>query len=152
MKTAVPPVRCVSSSVASFASGGGNGGEGDGGGDGGGGRGDGSEGGDSKVGEVLGGNEDVSALSAEVVVLDVGGMSCGGCAAKVKKILESQPQVSSANVILATGIAIVWPVVDAKLLPNWRQEVGEMLAKHLTSCGFQSKLQGQGENEGQIPK
>lgn len=152
MKTAVPPVRCVSSSVASFASGGGNGGEGDGGGDGGGGRGDGSEGGDSKVREVLGGNEDVSALSAEVVVLDVGGMSCGGCAAKVKKILESQPQVSSANVILATGIAIVWPVVDAKLLPNWRQEVGEMLAKHLTSCGFQSKLQGQGENEGQIPK
>lgn len=150
MKTAVPPVRCVSSSVASFASGGGNGGEG--GGDGGGGRGDGSEGGDSNVGEVLGVNEDVSALSAEVVVLDVGGMSCGGCAAKVKKILESQPQVSSANVILATETAIVWPVADAKVLPNWRQEVGEMLAKHLTSCGFQSKVQGQGENEGQVPQ
>lgn len=141
----VPPSRCVS--------GGGNGGGGvSGGGGGGGGSGDGSDGGDAKVGEVLGASGEVLALSSDVIVLDVGGMSCGGCAGKVKRILESQPHVSSANVILATETAIVWPVDDAKVVPNWQQELGETLAKHLTSCGFQSKLRGQGDNEEQVPQ
>uniref|UniRef100_A0A2P2JJ25 Copper-transporting ATPase PAA1ic-like isoform X1 n=1 Tax=Rhizophora mucronata TaxID=61149 RepID=A0A2P2JJ25_RHIMU len=63
---AVPPVRrrpeCVSNSAASFGTaGGGSGGEGAGGG-----------------------------WSTDVIILDVGGMTCEGCAASVKRILESQ--------------------------------------------------------------
>ena len=66
----VPPVRCVSSSAASFASGGGGGvsGGSGGGGDGGG---DGSEGGNPKVGGAAGASSDVSALSSDVIILDV---------------------------------------------------------------------------------
>lgn len=53
-----------------------------------------------------------------------------------------QPQVSSASVNLATETAIVWLVSEAKAVPNWRQELGDMLAKHLTNCGFESNLRG----------
>lgn len=50
--------------------------------------------------------------------------------------------MSSASVNLATETAIVWPVSEAKDVPNWKQELGEMLAKHLTNCGFESNLRG----------
>lgn len=53
-----------------------------------------------------------------------------------------QPQVSTATVNLTTETAVIWPVSEAKVLPNWQQEVGEALAKHLTSCGFTSNLRG----------
>lgn len=53
-----------------------------------------------------------------------------------------QPQVSSASVNLTTETAIVWPVFEAKVVPNWREDVGQALAKHLTSCGFKSNLRG----------
>lgn len=43
---------------------------------------------------------------------------------------------------LATETATVWPVSEAKVAPNWRKDLGEALAKHLTSCGFNSNLQG----------
>ncbi|XP_021753194.1 copper-transporting ATPase PAA1, chloroplastic-like [Chenopodium quinoa] len=137
------PVRCVS-----FSAGGGGGIGGENGG-GGGGGGDGSEGGVPKV--AASAADDVSVLSPDAIVLDVGGMTCGGCAAKVKKILENQSQVSSASVNLATETAIVWPVSGAKDVPNWRQELGDMLAKHLTNCGFESNLRDPGrENVFQI--
>ncbi|KNA12401.1 hypothetical protein SOVF_126300 [Spinacia oleracea] len=139
------PVRCAS---ASFSAGGG-GGIGGGNNGGGGGGGDGSEGGVSKVAAAAA--EDVSSLSPDAIVLDVAGMTCGGCAAKVKKILENQSQVSSASVNLATETAIVWPVSGAKDVPNWQKELGEMLAKHLTNCGFDSNLRGQGDKEGETP-
>ncbi|KAF8020789.1 hypothetical protein BT93_G1268 [Corymbia citriodora subsp. variegata] len=45
-------------------------------------------------------------------------MTCGGCAASVKRILENQPQVSAASVNLTTETAIVWPVSEAKAVPN----------------------------------
>ncbi|KAG6789066.1 hypothetical protein POTOM_005150 [Populus tomentosa] len=73
------------------------------------------------------------------------GMTCGGCASSVKRILESQPQVSSASVNLATESAIVWPVSEAKGVPNWQKQLGEALAKHLTSCGFMSNLRGKSQ-------
>lgn len=140
----VPSVRCVSGSAASFASGGGGvGGGSGGGGDGGG---DGSEGGNSKVGGVYGAANDVSALSPDVILLDVRGMTCGGCAASVKRILESQPQVASASVNLATETAIVWPASEAKVVPNWQKEVGEILAKQLTTCGFESNFRDPGRD------
>ncbi|XP_059648065.1 copper-transporting ATPase PAA1, chloroplastic [Cornus florida] len=139
----VPPGRCrlgcVASSAASFASGAGGGDGGIGGR--GGGDGDGaSDGGEAKSNPTAVGSEEVSALSPDVIVLDVGGMTCGGCAASVKRILESQPQVSSASVNLTTETAIIWPVSEAKVAPNWRKILGETLAKHLTSCGFHSNL------------
>lgn len=141
---------CVSSSAASFSSGGGASGGSDGN-SGGGGGGDGSsDAGEAKPNSVAGGADDVSALSSDVIILDVGGMTCGGCAASVKRILESQPQVSSASVNLTTETAIVWPVSDAKVVPNWKKQLGEALAKHLTTCGFTSNLRGQGAIEGDV--
>ena len=75
---ALPPIRrhleCVASSAASYASsggGGGFGGESSGGGGGGGGE-SGSDGGDAKGNLVVGGAQEVSALSSDVIVLDVG--------------------------------------------------------------------------------
>ncbi|XP_040363785.1 copper-transporting ATPase PAA1, chloroplastic isoform X3 [Rosa chinensis] len=139
-----PPTRrrleCVASNHASFASGGGNGGfGGESGGSGGDGGGS-SDGGDSKSKVVASGGDDVSAVSTDVILLDVGGMTCGGCAASVKRILESQPQVSSASVNLTTEVAIIWPVSEAKLSPNWQKQLGETLANHLTNCGFNSNI------------
>ncbi|KAF9623757.1 hypothetical protein IFM89_005264 [Coptis chinensis] len=131
----------VSTSVASFtcsaASGGGSDGFNGGGDSGGGGGGDSSGGGNVIKSETVVGDE-VSGVSSDVIILDVGGMTCGGCAASVKRILESQPNVSSANVNLATETAIVWPVPEAKAIQNWQQQLGEALAKHLTNCGFTS--------------
>ena len=55
---------------------------------------------------------------------------------------DEQPQVSTASVNQATETAIVWPVSEAKNVPNWQKQLGEALAKHLTSCGFMSNLRG----------
>ncbi|KAF8404591.1 hypothetical protein HHK36_009478 [Tetracentron sinense] len=54
--------------------------------------------------------------------------------------MYGQPQVSSASVNLTTETAIVWPVAEVKVTPDWQQQLGETLAKHLTSCGFKSNL------------
>ncbi|XWS54504.1 hypothetical protein CRYUN_Cryun10bG0095200 [Craigia yunnanensis] len=138
-------LECNASSIASFGTGGGGvfgGDDGSSGGGGGGGGGEGTDGGDSKVKLGAGGADELSALSPDVIILDVGGMTCGGCAASVKRILESQPQVSSASVNLTTETAIVWPISKAKVVPNWQKELGEALARYLTSCGFKSNLRG----------
>ncbi|MBA0738982.1 hypothetical protein Gogos_012289, partial [Gossypium gossypioides] len=139
-------LECVASSAAYFGAAGGGGvyGGGDGSGSGGGG-GDGGEGtgdGDLKAKLGAGAVDEPSALSPDIIILDVGGMTCGGCAASVKRILENQPQVSSASVNLTTETAIVWPVSEAKVVPNWQKELGEALARQLTSCGFNSNLRG----------
>ncbi|KAF4378264.1 hypothetical protein F8388_010703 [Cannabis sativa] len=119
--------------VASFSSGGGN--------DGHGGSGDGEGGGSGSEGVEP---RKVLPAATDVIILDVTGMTCGGCAASVKRILESQPQVSSASVNLTTETAIVWPVAEAKVVPNWQHELGEALAKQLTDCGFKSNLRDSG--------
>ncbi|KAK9163166.1 hypothetical protein Syun_004068 [Stephania yunnanensis] len=143
---------CAPRSDAYFASCGGGGGgsggfgggnEGFGGGneDGGGGGGDSGDGGaDCRKTKSKAVAAEVDELSPDVIILDVGGMTCGGCAASVKRILESQPLVSSANVNLATETAIVWPVPEAKATNNWQQQLGEALAKQLSSCGFKSNI------------
>ncbi|KAJ6814748.1 copper-transporting ATPase PAA1, chloroplastic isoform X1 [Iris pallida] len=84
--------------------------------------------------------EEGHSVKSDVIILDVGGMSCGGCAASVKRILESQPQVSSANVNFATETAIVWAIPEGEVRQNWQQQLGEKLANHLTACGFKSSL------------
>ncbi|CAN1324756.1 Copper-transporting ATPase PAA1, chloroplastic [Linum perenne] len=170
-KSAQPLLRyhleCVPNSAASFCTsgGGGGGGEDSDAGDGGGG---GWGGGDVKSNLVADGVEEGSSMSSDVILLNVGGMTCGGCVASVKKILESQvskipccdsgmvdlyhlhlsffvcgwtnkqPQVSCASVDLTTETATVWPVSEAKAAPDWQIQLGQALAKHLTSCGFTS--------------
>ncbi|KAM7252244.1 hypothetical protein ACFE04_024127 [Oxalis oulophora] len=133
-------LHCVSSSATSFGGGGGGGGAAAGG-YGGGGGGDSGGGGGPK--ENVGAT---GAFSPDVIILDVGGMTCGGCAASVKRILESKPQVSSASVNLTTETAIVWPVSEVKFVPNWQKELGEELAKHLTNSGFHSNVRDSGRD------
>lgn len=98
-----------------FASIGGGGGGGIrffGGGGGGGGR----EGGDSgasgaaaaAAAAALG--EEAGTADADVILLHVEGMSCGGCAANVKRILESQ--------VLILNLIFVWFLVFANTLPG----------------------------------
>lgn len=53
-----------------------------------------------------------------------------------------QPQVSSASVSLETASAVVLPMPEVKVTENWQQHLGEMLANHLSNCGFKSSLQG----------
>ncbi|CAN6826728.1 unnamed protein product [Brassica oleracea] len=135
-------LQCFSSSSPSF-SGGGAGFGGYSGGSGGGGGG-GSDSGDSKSKLGAGaGDGGVSVPSSDIIVLNVGGMTCGGCSASVKKILESQPQVASASVNLTTETAIVWPVPEARSVTDWQKTLGETLANHLTNCGFQSTPRGE---------
>ncbi|GFR41528.1 hypothetical protein Agub_g2224 [Astrephomene gubernaculifera] len=86
-----------------YGAGGGLGGFGGGGGGGGDGHSTPARGSASILGDVA----EASDLVEEVVLLDVGGMKCGGCVGHVKKILESQPGVTSASVNLATETALV---------------------------------------------
>ncbi|KAG2579482.1 copper-transporting ATPase PAA1, chloroplastic-like isoform X1 [Panicum virgatum] len=115
--------------------GGGGAGNGDGGGGGGGGgwkR--------PRASQGAGVTEEAAGKGADVIVLDVGGMSCGGCAASVKRILESEPQVQSATVNLATEMAVVWAVPEDWDAQNWKEQLGEKLASQLTTCGYKSNL------------
>ncbi|KMZ69976.1 Potassium-transporting ATPase B chain [Zostera marina] len=131
-------VACVSSSAVGYGGYGGDDGVGSGGR---GRRGDGESSGGGTQSKSIGMKiEDPPALEGDAIVLDVGGMSCGGCAASVKRILESKPQVFSASVNLTTEAAIVWPTPEAKISQNWQQNMGEELAKHLTTCGFKSNF------------
>ncbi|KAI9103656.1 hypothetical protein K1719_023279 [Acacia pycnantha] len=67
---------------------------------------------------------ELSSLSPEIVVLNVEGMMCKGCANSVKKLLESRPQVSSASVNLTGKIETVWPAPEAKTESNWHNKFG----------------------------
>ncbi|KGN43717.1 copper-transporting ATPase PAA1, chloroplastic [Cucumis sativus] len=150
-RAALPPIHRRQKFISIFASGNGNGGvRGESGGGGGGGDDGGPKGSDVDSKLLAGEADDDATLSADVIVLGVEGMTCKGCCASVKRILESQPQVSHASVDLASETAIVWPVAEAKITPNWREELGVALAKHLTTCGFSSKVQGQGAIGGDV--
>ncbi|XP_022967629.1 copper-transporting ATPase PAA1, chloroplastic-like isoform X1 [Cucurbita maxima] len=144
LRAAVPPLHRRHKFISNSSSGNGNGGVRGESGGGGGGDDGGPDGGDVGSNLLSGEAEDDATLSADAIVLGVGGMTCKGCSASVKRILESQPQVSYASVDLASETAVVWPAAEAKITPNWREELGEALAKHLTTCGFSSKVQGQG--------
>ncbi|CAK8530298.1 unnamed protein product [Lathyrus sativus] len=81
-------------------------------------------------------------LHDDAIVLHVRGMMCEGCASSVKKILETQAQVLSATVNLASETALVSPILsdEDKIPPNWQKQLGETLANHLTTCGFTTTL------------
>ncbi|CAM6089371.1 unnamed protein product [Calypogeia fissa] len=146
---------CLSSTTTSYGGGGGRGIGGRGFGGGGGGGGDGFEARASDKAAAVGGEQSdelpVGSAGDDVIILDVGGMSCGGCSASVKRILESQPQVSLANVNLATETAFVQISFDGQAQTDKatvKQEIGELLANHLTSCGFKSSVRDDKENAG----
>ncbi|KAH7441076.1 hypothetical protein KP509_03G024700 [Ceratopteris richardii] len=146
-----------SSAFASSADGGGigpRGGSGDSGWGGGGSGGDGGQGGgDGSIscGTGTSSTEILTAASREgYIFLDVGGMSCGGCASSVKKILESQPHVLHASVNLPMELAVVKVSLGAEsTAESSRSDIGEALAKHLSGCGFKSSVRDRTVKEGE---
>ncbi|RLN41961.1 copper-transporting ATPase PAA1, chloroplastic-like [Panicum miliaceum] len=137
------------SAPSSSSGGGGGGGRLSAGGGGGGGGGDDSGAGAAAAAAAVAalGEDDSSDADADAIVLHVGGMTCGGCAAKVKRILENQPEVALATVDVEKAIAVVWTTPEAKATKDWQKQLGEKLANHLTTCGFQSHLPDEGEAE-----
>ncbi|WIA18868.1 hypothetical protein OEZ85_003541 [Tetradesmus obliquus] len=79
---------------------------------------------------------DTSAAVEEVILLDVGGMKCGGCVGHVKKLLEEHPAVLHATVNLATETALVRVTLAAGADLD---KLAADLAKVLTSAGFKSQ-------------
>lgn len=58
---------------------------------------------------------------------------------------DVQPQVTGATVNLATETALVRITSESVVTSGWekmKRQLGEALAKHLTSCGFKSTLRG----------
>uniref|UniRef100_A0A0D6R920 HMA domain-containing protein n=1 Tax=Araucaria cunninghamii TaxID=56994 RepID=A0A0D6R920_ARACU len=131
-----PQMASISSAVTPGSGGDGRTPNGGGGGGGSGGHGFESHGGQAKP--VATGSDDATSAATNVIILDVGGMSCGGCAASVKRILESQPQVASASVNLATETAVVRAVPEAWKKKNWQNDLGENLASILWEDLFPS--------------
>ncbi|XP_057525223.1 copper-transporting ATPase PAA2, chloroplastic [Amaranthus tricolor] len=82
----------------------------------------------------------ISSLESRIPIetsflLDVGGMMCGGCATRVKKIISSDDRVESAVVNMVTETAAVRlksEVLEGAL-------IAEELAKRLNDCGFEAK-------------
>ena len=60
------------------------------------------------------------------IQLKIGGMTCGGCASAVRRVLESAPSVTAVSVDLAAGSATVQTsaAVDPALLASAIEEAG----------------------------
>ncbi|WP_315786233.1 heavy metal translocating P-type ATPase [Fischerella sp. JS2] len=69
--------------------------------------------------------------TTEKIILDVGGMKCGGCVKAVERQLFQYPGVKSASVNLATEIAVV--ELETRALD------ADALAQQLTAAGFPSQ-------------
>ncbi|GBF96439.1 copper-transporting ATPase chloroplastic [Raphidocelis subcapitata] len=76
---------------------------------------------------------------AATVVLDVGGMKCGGCSAAVKRMLLQQPGVAAAAVNLLTETAAL------QIGSGDPATLGPQAAELLTSKGFPSKVRNDEE-------
>ncbi|RLN18611.1 copper-transporting ATPase PAA2, chloroplastic [Panicum miliaceum] len=73
---------------------------------------------------------DEGACAGSAVLLDVSGMMCGGCAARVRAILAADARVETAAVNLLAESAAV------RLRAPAPPGAGEELAARLTECGF----------------
>ncbi|XP_071723728.1 copper-transporting ATPase PAA2, chloroplastic [Rutidosis leptorrhynchoides] len=69
------------------------------------------------------------------ILLDVSGMMCGGCVARVKSVLSADDRVSSVVVNMLTETA----AIRLKQEVNDDVVVGDCLAKRLSECGFEAK-------------
>lgn len=78
------------------------------------------------------------------VVLDVEGMMCGGCVARVRNVLKAEPNVDSVAVNMLTETAVVRVTPPSFLSSSSTPALdsinfAEKLAARLTDCGFPSK-------------
>lgn len=74
------------------------------------------------------------------VVLDVEGMMCGGCVARVRNVLKAEPNVNSVAVNMLTETAVVRSLPSSSSTPTLDSiAFAENLAARLTDCGFPSK-------------
>jgi copper chaperone len=64
-----------------------------------------------------------------MITLNVEGMTCGGCAASVEKVIKKADPAAQVQVDLATGIVKAETVAAA-----------EQLAKAITAAGFDTKV------------
>ncbi|ESQ42151.1 hypothetical protein EUTSA_v10012640mg [Eutrema salsugineum] len=76
-----------------------------------------------------------SATSDTPILLDVSGMICGGCVARVKSVLMSDDRVASAVVNMLTETAAVRLKPEVEVVAD----AAESLAKRLTESGFEAK-------------
>ncbi|GAB4822976.1 hypothetical protein N2152v2_010022 [Parachlorella kessleri] len=74
----------------------------------------------------------------QAIVLEVGGMKCGGCSAAVRRILQQQPGVAAAAVNLLTETAVVQ--VPAGAQQAEQDSVAQRAAEALTAKGFPARL------------
>lgn len=79
------------------------------------------------------------------VVLDVEGMMCGGCVARVRNVLKAEPNVETVAVNMLTETAVV-RLSPSSLLASSSSTLqdsvalAESLVARLTECGFPSKM------------
>ncbi|KAL1204253.1 Copper-transporting ATPase PAA2 [Cardamine amara subsp. amara] len=79
--------------------------------------------------------ESVKSVTSDTpILLDVSGMMCGGCVARVKSVLMSDNRVASAVVNMLTETAAVKLKTEEVMV-----DVAESLAKRLTESGFEAK-------------
>ncbi|GFR51779.1 hypothetical protein Agub_g14236, partial [Astrephomene gubernaculifera] len=69
----------------------------------------------------------------QTVLLEVGGMKCGGCSAAVKRMLSGRPEVAAAAVNLLTETA----AVQVRGSP---EELGPALAAFISARGFPARV------------
>uniref|UniRef100_A0A1J3IZ39 Copper-transporting ATPase PAA2, chloroplastic n=1 Tax=Noccaea caerulescens TaxID=107243 RepID=A0A1J3IZ39_NOCCA len=80
--------------------------------------------------------ESVKSVSSDTpILLDVSGMMCGGCVARVKSVLMSDERVASAVVNMLTETAAVRLKPEVEVMAD----AAESLAKRLTESGFEAK-------------
>jgi Cu2+-exporting ATPase len=127
----------------------------------------GASGGNPTVGDVAAAAAAVDSTdgsgSVSLVLLDVGGMRCGGCVGHVKRVLEEQPGVIEASVNLATETALVKVSLAAAAAaaagkaassssssssslppPASLDELAGRLARALTDAGFKTTVRPRG--------
>ncbi|MEZ5741848.1 MAG: heavy metal translocating P-type ATPase [Burkholderiaceae bacterium] len=75
-----------------------------------------------------------AATDGDVVTLDVTGMTCASCVARVEKVLRKHPGVTDAAVNLATGRA----TVTLDLGADAARAEADALAERLTRAGYES--------------
>ncbi|KAJ7558459.1 hypothetical protein O6H91_04G040200 [Diphasiastrum complanatum] len=90
-------------------------------------------------GQTQQGNVIDAVKGCESILLDVEGMMCGGCVARVRSLLLSDPRVDSAAVNMLTETAAVRLLPPATSAPREVLTVADELSAHLTRCGFPSK-------------
>ncbi|BFI43191.1 hypothetical protein MPTK2_8g15930 [Marchantia polymorpha subsp. ruderalis] len=104
--------------------------------------------------EVTGLSETSDAIGTQdtdSVILDVQGMMCGGCVARVRNLLSADDRVNTVAVNMITETAAI-RLKPSSLAAEDKLKVGGELASFLTGCGFTSKPRPAGKAEGSVHK